>query len=226
LRGGNAAVYGGGIMSTPISLRNQKLGAKVVQALKNRFFEAWYCDAKAAAREKVVSLIPTDHIVSWGGSFTLDELGIKERLAEKGYKLLDRDNAPNPEERGEIMRQALLCGTFLTGCNAISEDGQLVNVDGFGNRVAAMIFGPRQVIIIAGMNKIAQTLDDAVIRARTIAAPRNTQRFPNNKTPCNETGSCANCTSPDSICSFIVTTRLCKPAGRIKVILVGEDLGL
>ncbi|MDR0315783.1 MAG: lactate utilization protein [Treponema sp.] len=213
-------------MSTPISLRNQKLGAKTVQALKNRFFDAWYFDEPAEALEKIMSLIPADHTVSWGGSFTLDELGIKERLAEKGYKLLDRDKALNPEERAEIMRQALLCGTFLTGCNAISEDGQLVNIDGFGNRVAAMIFGPRQVIVIAGMNKVAKTLDDAIIRARTIAAPRNTQRFQNNKTPCNETGSCANCTSPDSICSFIVTTRLCKPANRIKVILVGKDMGL
>ena len=213
-------------MSTPITLCNQKLGAKVVQALKNRFFDAWYFDEIAEAQDKIVELIPKDHTVSWGGSFTLDELGIKERLAQAGYTALDRDKASNPEERAEIMRQALLCGTFLTGCNAISEDGQLVNIDGFGNRVAAMIFGPRQVIVVAGMNKIAKSHDDAVIRARSISAPRNIQRFPNNKTPCNETGSCANCMSPDSICSYIVTTRLCKPANRIKVILIGKDLGL
>jgi len=213
-------------MNTPILLRNQKLGAQVVQALKSRFFDAWYFDDTAGALDKIVSLIPADHIVSWGGSITLDETGIKALLAEKNYKLLDRDMASDQEERIKIMRQALLCDTFITGCNAISEDGQLVNIDGFGNRVAAMIFGPRQVIIIAGMNKIAKSLDDAIIRARTIAAPRNTQRFPNLKTHCNETGSCANCTSPDSICSFIVTTRMCKPAGRIKVILVGKDLGL
>jgi L-lactate utilization protein LutB len=123
------------------------------------------------------------------------------------------------------MRQALLCDTFLSGSNALSEDGQLVNIDGFGNRVAAMTFGPRQVIVVAGMNKVVKTLDDAVTRARTIAAPLNAQRFPNLKTPCNETGACANCLSPDSVCSFIVTTRLCKPAGRIKVILIGKDFG-
>jgi L-lactate utilization protein LutB len=213
-------------MDTPITLRNQKLGAKTVKALQNRFFDAWYFDDASEALEKIMSLIPKDHTVSWGGSFTLDEIGIKERLAQKGYKLLDRDKASSPEERVEISRQALLCDTFLAGCNAISEDGQLVNIDGFGNRVAAMIFGPRQVIIVAGMNKIAKSLDDALIRARTIAAPRNSQRFANNKTPCNETGSCADCTSPDSICSFIVTTRLCKPAHRIKVILIGNELGL
>jgi L-lactate utilization protein LutB len=213
-------------MDTPITLRNQKLGAKTVQALKNRFFDAWYFNEISEALEKIVSLIPRDHTVSWGGSFTLDEIGIKERLAQEGYKLLDRDKASSPEERGEISRQALLCDTFLAGSNAISEDGQLVNIDGFGNRVAAMIFGPRQVIVVAGMNKVAKSLDDALIRARTIAAPGNSQRFPNNKTPCNETGSCADCMSPDSICSFIVTTRLCKPAHRIKVILIGNELGL
>jgi L-lactate utilization protein LutB len=213
-------------MSTPIVLRNQKLGAKVVKALKSRFFDAYYVDDSPAALEKIVPLIPKDHVVSWGGSATLDETGIKQRLEQEGYKLVDRDKAPSREERVEIMRQALLCDTFLTGCNAISEDGQLVNIDGFGNRVAAMIFGPRQVIVIAGMNKVAKSLDDAIVRARTIAAPLNIQRFPDCKTPCNETGSCTNCTSPDSICSFMVTTRLCKPAGRIKVILVGEDLGL
>ena len=213
-------------MSSPIELRNQKLGARVVQALKDRFFDAWYFDDPAAAKEKIISLIPKAHTVSWGGSLTLDELGIKEQLASEGYTVLDRDKAANPEERTEIMRQALLCDTFLAGSNAISENGDLVNIDGFGNRVAAMMYGPRQVIVIAGMNKVAKTLNDAIVRARTIAAPRNVQRFPNCKTPCNETGACADCKSPDSICTYIVTTRFSKPAGRIKVILIGKDLGL
>jgi L-lactate utilization protein LutB len=213
-------------MDTPKMLRDRKLGAKIVQALKKRFFEAWYFDDPLEAQDKILSLIPRDHLVSWGGSLTLDELGLKERLELEGYKTLDRDKAKDRQERVEIMRQALLCDTFLTGCNAVSEDGQLVNIDGFGNRVAAMIFGPRQVIVIAGMNKAAKTLGDALTRARTIAAPANTQRFPDLNTPCNETGSCADCNSPDSVCSFFVTTRLCKPAGRIKVVLIGKDLGL
>jgi len=213
-------------MNSPKSLRNRKLGAKVVQALKDRFFDAWYFDEPSEALDKILSLIPAGHVVSWGGSLTLGELGVTERVALEGYKVIDRDKAADRQERFELMRQALLCDTFLTGCNAISEDGQLVNIDGFGNRVAAMIFGPGQVIVVAGMNKIAKTLDDALVRARTIAAPANTQRFPDNKTPCNKTGSCADCKSADSICSFFVTTRLCKPAGRIKVILVGQDLGL
>jgi L-lactate utilization protein LutB len=145
---------------------------------------------------------------------------------EKGYKVIDRDKAASPEERVEFMRQALLCDTYLTGTNAVTEDGQLVNVDGNGNRVAAMTFGPKQVIVVAGMNKIAKTLEDAAVRARTVAAPANMQRFPALKTPCNETGACGDCVNQDSICTYIVRTRLCKPKGRIKVILIGKDLGL
>jgi L-lactate utilization protein LutB len=212
-------------MKEPIQERYSKLGPMVVKALNARQFEAYYFDETADAAEKIISLIPKDHLVSWGGSFTMTTLGIQERLEKEGYKLLDRDKAANPQERMERMRQALLCDTFLAGSNAISEDGQLVNIDGNGNRVAAMIFGPKQVIIAAGMNKITKTLNDALIRARTIAAPVNKQRFENSKTPCGETGSCADCVSPDTICTYIVTTRFCKPAGRVKIVLIGKDLG-
>jgi hypothetical protein len=213
-------------MQTPAELRYHKLGPKVVKALEERFFEAYYFDEAAHAVEKFWSLIPKTDTVSWGGSLTLAGLNLTKLAAEKGYRVIDRDAAATREERHNLERLALTCGTFITGTNAISEDGQLVNIDGMGNRVAAMIFGPRQVIVLAGMNKIAKTLEDAMARARTIAAPLNMQRFGERKTPCSLNGSCGNCTSPDSICSFIVTTRLCKPAGRIKVILAGKDLGL
>jgi len=212
-------------MKTPMELRYDKLGPKVVKALESRFFEAWYFSETGEAVEKVFSLIPKTDTVSWGGSFTTAALNLQGIAVERGYKVIDRDKAASPEERTELMRQALLCDTFLTGTNAISEDGQLVNIDGFGNRVAAMIYGPKQVIVVAGMNKVAKTVMDAANRARTIAAPANTQRFPNIKTPCNETGACADCLSPDSICTYIVRTRICKPKGRIKVILIGKDLG-
>jgi L-lactate utilization protein LutB len=212
-------------MDTPHELRNRKLGAQVVKALQNRRFEAWYVADPGEAADKALSLIPKIHTVSWGGSATVEGLGIKERLVREGYHVLDRDTARSPEERMALMRQALLCDTFLTGSNAISEDGQLINIDGNGNRTAAMIFGPQQVIVVAGINKVTKTLEEAYTRARHIAAPLNAQRFPQHKTPCNETGSCANCLAADSGCTFIVHTRLCKPAGRIKVILVGKDLG-
>jgi len=212
-------------MKTLAEQRYSKLGPKVVKALKARSFDAYYFDDEAEAVEKLLSLIPKDHIVSWGGSKTLVDLGIQERLVKDGYSVLDRDKASSPEERGEIMRRALSCGTFLSGTNAVSEDGQLINIDGNGNRVAAMIYGPKQVIVVAGMNKVAKTYEDALVRARTVAAPLNAQRFPNLKTPCNENGTCADCQSADTICSFIVTTRFSK-GGRIKVILIGKDLGL
>jgi len=212
-------------MKTFAEQRYSKLGPKVVKALKARFFDAYYFDDPAEAAEKIVSLIPKDHQVSWGGSMTLTGLGIQERLKNDGYNLLDRDNASSGEERQQIMRRALLCDTYLSGTNALSEDGQLVNIDGNGNRVAAMIYGPKQVIIAAGMNKVAKTYEDALVRARTIAAPLNVQRFQNLKTPCNENGSCADCLSSDTICSYFVTTRICKPANRIKVVLIGKDLG-
>jgi len=213
-------------MKTPMEQRYDKLGPKVVKALQSRFFEAWYFSDTAEAVEKVFSLIPKTDVVSWGGSLTTTGLGLTTMAAEKGHKVIDRDKAASPEERWELMRQALLCDTYLTGTNALTEDGQLINIDGNGNRVAAMTFGPKQVIVVAGMNKVVQTIMQAYDRARTIAAPANMQRFPGLKTPCNETGACADCLSGDTICSYIVRTRVCKPKGRIKVILIGKDLGL
>ena len=213
-------------MKTMQETRYSKLAPKVVKALNARGFEAYFFDSEAEAADKILSLIPKNHTVSWGGSMTLVDMSIQERLEKEGYSLLDRDKAASPEERHDIMRRALLCDTYLTGTNAISEDGWLVNIDGNGNRVAAMIYGPKQVIIAAGMNKVAKTYEDAVVRARTVAAPLNAQRFPSLKTPCSETGTCANCMGADTICSYFVSTRFCKPAGRIKVILIGKDLGL
>jgi L-lactate utilization protein LutB len=206
--------------------RYSKLAPKLVKALNARGFDAHFFENEAEAADKIVSLIPKNHTVSWGGSKTMTDLGIQERLEKEGYNLLDRDKAASPEERLDIMRRALLCDTYLSGTNAISEDGWLVNIDGNGNRVAAMIYGPKQVIIAAGMNKVAKTYEDAVVRARTIAAPLNAQRFTSLKTPCSETGTCANCMNADTICSVFVSTRYSKPAGRIKIILIGKDMGL
>jgi hypothetical protein len=207
------------------TLRNDKLGPRVAEAFKKRHFDAWYCSNREDALKQLYSLIPADHVVAWGGSLTMEALGIQQTAGEK-YTVIDRDKAASSEERAALMRKALTCDTFIMSANAISEDGQLVNVDGNGNRVAAMIYGPKQVIVVAGMNKIAKTLEDAVQRARTIASPKNQQRFPNRKSPCAVSGSCGNCVSPDCICTYIVTTRVSTPAGRIKVILINEELGL
>jgi len=213
-------------MEAPMKLRYDKLGPKVVKNLQNRHFEAWYFSETAEAVEKVFSLIPQTDTVSWGGSLTAKGLNLNQMVIDKGYKVIDRDKTSVPEERMALMRQALLCDTFLTGTNAMTEDGQLINIDYFGNRVGAMTFGPKQVIVVTGMNKVCKTLEDAMVRARTIAAPANAQRFPDYKNPCGETGSCADCIGLNSICTYIVHTRLCKPAGRIKIILIGQELGL
>ena len=205
--------------------RYGKLGASVVKALNTRHFEAYYCSDAASAAEKLLSLIPETDTVAWGGSQTLSEIGAQDLLRARGQALIDRDTAKSPAERDALMRQALTADTFLMSSNAITEDGQLVNMDGNGNRVAALIYGPRQVIVVAGLNKVAKDLDAAIARVRGTAAPTNAQRF-NINTPCKVTGTCADCKCPDSICANMVVTRLCKPNGKIKVILVGENLGM
>ena len=202
-----------------------KSGPRVAAALRKRNLEGYYCSTAAEAVEKVLELIPAGDVVSWGGAATVDELGIKDRLRHRGQPVIDRDTAHTEEERMAMLHQTLTCDTFLMSSNAISEDGQMVNIDGTGNRVAALCFGPKQIIVVAGMNKVTADLDGAIARARHIAAPANAQRF-NGKTPCSANGQCADCTSPDCICAQMVVTRFCKTPGRIKVVLVGEELGL
>lgn len=206
------------------TIRNRKAGEKVCEKLQGRGFAAYYCASKEEALQKALELIPAGSVVSWGGCRSAEEIGLLEAVRAGNYQVLDRAAAKTPEERVAIMKRALTCDVFLTGTNAITEDGELVNIDGNGNRVAAMTYGPDSVIVIAGMNKLTKTVIDAANRARTVAAPINAQRF-ELKTPCKLDGFCHDCNSPDSICTYIVRTRRCKPAGRIKVILVGEELG-
>ena len=212
-------------MESPITMRNEKLGLTVVSAFIKRGFEACYCEKREAAVEKVIELVPKGTCVSWGGSATIQELELPDRFHSGDYMVLDRDRTSSPDERLAVMHKAMSCDTFITGVNAISEDGQLVNIDASGNRVAAIVFGPQNVIVIAGINKVVKTLEDAVNRVRTVAAPINLQRFPNTDVPCLKTGSCANCSSPESFCAQILITRVCRPVGRIKVVLTGEVLG-
>ena len=206
-----------------IKKRYDKAGPAVAEAMKKRGFDAYYVSTAEEARAKALELIPENSTVSWGGSVTIDEIGLKKAVIDGGYNVINRDEAGTPEERTELMRKALTCDVFLMSANAVSEDGQLVNIDGNGNRVAALCFGPKEVIVVAGMNKVAGNIEEAYARARKFAAPVNAQRF-NLGTPCNRTGMCSDCLSPDSICSQLVVT--CRTSGgRIKVILVGEDLG-
>lgn len=202
----------------------EKRGEILVKNLQNRHFDAWYCPDAGSALRKALDLIPESATVGWGGALSAQQIGLIDAVKTGNYQVLDRDMAKSPEQRQEMMRQCLLSDVFLTGANALSLDGQMVNIDGIANRVAAIAFGPKTILVIAGMNKVEDTLESAVIRARTVAAPINQQRFDNN-TPCKVTGACADCKSSDCICNQILITRNCRPAGRIKFIIVGEELG-
>ncbi len=207
-------------------VRNRLLGAKVVEALKSRNMEAWYAETKEEALKQALSLIPDGSSISWGGSMSIQEIGLVGALKSKeSMKIFDRDSVNTPEERTKMMREAFFCDYFLASSNAVSEDGILVNIDGYANRVAAIAYGPENVLMVVGINKVVKTEADALSRARSIAATSNAQRFPIN-TPCKKTGACANCKMPDTICCQFLTTRYSKAPGRIKVILVGEELGL
>ena len=202
-----------------------KRGEMLVKNLRSRHFEAYYCPNRQEALEKAMSLIPAGASVGWGGAMSARQIGLMEAVHAGGYRVIDRDRTTTPEERVKAMHDCLGVDVFITGANALSLDGQMVNIDGTGNRVAAIVYGPGSVLVIAGMNKVEDTLDAALTRARTVAAPMNKQRFPF-KTPCDVTGSCVDCKSEECICNQILITRHCRPMGRIKFILVGEDLGM
>lgn len=210
-------------METATKVFYEKRGQTLIKNLQSRHFEAYYCSDKASALEKALELIPKNATVGWGGAMSAQQIGLIDAV-KSGYAVYDRDTCTTMEDRVRMMKKCLTADVFLTGANAISLDGQMVNIDGNGNRVAAIVYGPDSVIVIAGMNKVMDTLEDAVKRARTIAAPMNQQRF-TNQTPCQLTGACADCKAPECICNQILITRNCRPAGRIKFIIVGEELG-
>ena len=154
-----------------------------------------------------------------------EQIGLIQALHAGNYRPMDRPLAKTAEERDQMMRDMLHTDVFLTGANGLSLDGQMVNIDGNGNRVAAIVYGPKSVIVVAGMNKVEDTIEAAVNRARTVAAPENCLRLGIGN-PCSVTGACGNCKNETCICNQILITRNCRPVGRIKFILVGEDLGL
>ena len=206
---------------TPKELYTDKRAQILVRNLQNRHFGAYYCKTKEEALAKALELIPEGATVGWGGATSAQQIGLLDAVHDPKYRCIDRDTAP---DRAQAMRECLWTDVFITGANAISLDGQMVNIDGIGNRLAAICYGPKTIVVIAGMNKVADSLERAIQRARTVAAPINKQRFPGD-TPCLVTGSCADCRSEACICNEILVTRNCRPAGRIQFVLVGEELG-
>jgi len=211
-------------MAIPHDLRNERLIKTLTKNLEKRHFEVYYCPTKEDAKNQALALMPEGSSVGWGGSMTMMEIGLNTAVHEGNYVVIDRETAQSMEERAEFQRQALFTDFFIAGTNAVSENGILVNVDGTGNRLAALCYGPKNVIMLVGLNKVAQDLDAAVKRARSYAAPINNMRYLGD-TPCSTTGICGNCISLDCICNQVLVTRACRPAGRIKIILIGEEVG-
>ena len=205
-------------------VRNRMLAERVIRGLESRNMEGYYAETKEDALQEALKLIPEGSQISWGGTYSVEEIGLLKAVYEGNFEVIDREKAPNDEERRSRMLQAYECDYYLGSTNAITEDGVLVNIDGNANRVSAYAYGPKHLLLIVGINKVVKDEDDALSRARNLAAPVNAQRFEVN-TPCKTTGCCADCKSGDCICCQVLTTRFSRQKGRIKVILVGEVLG-
>ena len=209
---------------TPKQTFYENQAKSIIHKLEARKMEGYYCPDKESAKAKVLELIgPNKKVVTYGGSMSLDEIGVKEAVEEAGHDLLRREKYVTPEEKRECFAKQTLADVFMMSTNAITLDGELVNIDGSGNRVACLSFGPNEVIVVAGMNKVVSHVEEGIARSRNFAAPPNTVRL-GCDTPCAKIGQCGNCLN-DTICCQIVVTRASRVPGRIKVILVGEELG-
>ena len=209
---------------TPKQTFYENQAKSIIHKLEARKMEGYYCPDKESAKAKVLELIgPNKKVVIYGGSMSLDEIGVKESVEEAGHDLLRREKYVTPEEKRECFAKQTLADVFMMSTNAITLDGELVNIDGSGNRVACLSFGPNEVIVVAGMNKVVSNVEEGIARSRNFAAPPNTVRL-GCDTPCAKIGQCGNCLN-DTICCQIVVTRASRVPGRIKVILVGEELG-
>ncbi|MCR5202161.1 MAG: lactate utilization protein [Lachnospiraceae bacterium] len=211
-------------MQEMTSVRNKKRAEVVIKGLKSRQMTGYYAETKEEALKIALDLIPEGSSIGWGGSVSVADIGLKDAVINGNYNVLNRDAAKDKKEKREIETKIFGCDYFLSSSNAVTEDGILINLDGNSNRVAAIAYGPEHVIMVVGMNKIVEDVDEGIYRVRNTAAPINSQRF-DIKTPCKVNGCCANCKSPDSICCQLLITRLERHPDRVHVILVNEDLG-
>lgn len=217
-------------MNNPIDQYWQIRLADIKEMLESNNFEVFLAENAAAAKKIVLEeIVPkaSAKSIAWGGSMTFTATGLYDALKKvKGMKVLDPyDKTLSREESVECRRQSLLVDLFITGTNAVTETGILVNLDMIGNRVAALTFGPKNVIVLVGRNKVVPDLEEAMMRVKNLAAPANTMRL-GMKTPCAKTSYCEECKSKDRICNSWAITEKSFPKGRIKVVLINEDLGL
>jgi len=198
---------------------------RTIESLEKNNMEAFFVKDEEALLAKIAELISEGETVAVGGSMTLFETGVIDFLRNGKYNFLDRyKEGITQYELKEIYRKSFFADAYLVSSNAITENGELYNVDGTGNRVAAMLYGPDKVIVIVGWNKIVKDEQEAVKRNREISGPANAKRL-SKKTPCAETGYCMDCKSKDRICNDFVLIKKQQVKGRIKVIIVGKELG-
>lgn len=196
----------------------------IIEKLKMRKMEGYYCDNIDSAKEKILELVGNGaKTIGFGGSMTIDKNGIKDMLKEAGHELIIPSNYKTDDEIKEYKAKTVNADFFMMSTNAITLDGELINIDGRGNRISYMIYGPENVIVVTGMNKVVTDVNEGINRVHNVAAPPNTIRL-NCKTPCSITGKCANCLN-ETICCQTLITRCSRVENRIKVILVGEELG-
>lgn len=201
----------------------------VKQRLEDNKFDVYVADSAEKAKDIALNtIIPPlgAKSVSWGGSVSFVSTGLFDALKDNpDFEVINTfDKSLSDEQKFELRRRSLMVDLYITGTNAITEDGQLVNLDMIGNRVAAIMWGPKNVLLIVGRNKICRNLDDAMYRIKNYAAPMNCMNL-NKKTPCAKIGFCHDCSSPDRICNYWTITEKSFQQGRIKIILVNEDLG-
>ena len=213
------------IMSEVLKKTYEVQAKTIIKALEKRNMKGYYCEDCASAVKLAEELVPAGSTVSFGGSMSLSDCGVMDMLRNRSdIRLIDRSKAQTPEETKQMYRDSFSADVYFMSTNAITLDGELINIDGNGNRVAALIYGPDKVVMVVGMNKLVSTVEDGINRVSDIAAPANGVRL-NKQTPCATTGFCHDCFSPECMCSHTVITRRCGTPNRIDVILVGETLG-
>ena len=201
------------------------LADQMIKNFEKRNIECFYCEDSKSAVKLAMDIMKDHTSVSYGGSETIKEIGLLDAIKNRpSLDLIERTNLLTTEDKKQHFLRCMMSDYFLMSSNAITLDGELVNIDGNGNRLACLIHGPEHVLIFAGMNKITTDADCAIKRIQAVAAPPNGVRL-NTKTPCHILGSCGDCHSKDCMCCQIVVTRHSRHTGRIKVILISEELG-
>ncbi|MBW1971911.1 MAG: lactate utilization protein [Deltaproteobacteria bacterium] len=203
----------------------QKIGENVKDALRKNFFDAYYFEKREDAIKFILDKIKPEASVGMGGSVTLRELNLDELIKQKVSKVYDHwPETLSAEEKKRIRKAQLLCDIFLTSSNAITMNGELVNIDGIGNRVGALNFGPGEVIVVAGINKVVNDRDAAIYRIKNVVAPMNAKRL-GYDVPCAKLGRCVDCDTQQRICRSLLILERSPRASNITVVLIGEELG-